>query len=77
MLRRPGGLGRIGTFLAKDRVAPYVFILPFVVLFITFFVYATVRALYLSFTDYNLFDPPQWVCALVGGPHVFPPFGPV
>lgn len=44
----------------KDLV-PYLFLAPFLAVLTVFFLYATVRAAYFSFTDYNLFDPPKWV----------------
>lgn len=36
-------------------------LLPFLFTLGVFFLYAFLRAFYFSFTDYNLFDPPQWV----------------
>lgn len=45
-----------------EAVAAFMFLLPFLTLLAIFFVYATGRAAYLSFTDYNLFNwPPNWV----------------
>ena len=41
--------------------AAYLFLTPFLLTFFIFFVYATARAIYFSFTDYNLFNQPQWV----------------
>ncbi len=34
---------------------------PFLFTLGVFFLYAFLRAVYFSFTDYNLFDPPRWV----------------
>ena len=34
---------------------------PFALTLLVFFVYALARAVYFSFTDYNLFSEPQWV----------------
>ncbi|MEM7735931.1 MAG: sugar ABC transporter permease [Deinococcota bacterium] len=45
----------------SEAVAAYMFLLPFLLVFGIFFVYATVRAIYFSFTDYDLFNPPTWV----------------
>lgn len=45
----------------SDTVAAYLFLLPFLVLLLIFFVVATGRAIYFSFTDYDLFRPPNWV----------------
>jgi multiple sugar transport system permease protein len=41
--------------------AAYLFLAPFLLTLFIFFVYATARAIYFSFTDYNLFNEPQWV----------------
>jgi multiple sugar transport system permease protein len=44
-----------------DTVAAYLFLLPFLALLVIFFGYASLRAIYFSFTDYDLFSPPNWV----------------
>jgi multiple sugar transport system permease protein len=44
-----------------DAVAAYLFLLPFLLMLVIFFGYASVRAIYFSFTDYDLFRPPNWV----------------
>ncbi len=36
-------------------------LLPFLFTLVVFFLYAFVRAFYFSFTDYDLFNPPEWV----------------
>jgi multiple sugar transport system permease protein len=46
--------------LAETRAA-YLFLLPFLVLLIIFFGYAAVRAIYFSFTNYDLFNTPELV----------------
>ncbi len=45
----------------SDTVAAYSFLTPFLLLLLIFFGYATVRAVYFSFTDYDLFTTPNWV----------------
>ncbi|MBA2665755.1 MAG: sugar ABC transporter permease [Trueperaceae bacterium] len=45
----------------QDTVAAYLFLLPFLLLLTIFFGYATIRAVYFSFTDYDLFTTPNWV----------------
>lgn len=45
----------------RDAAAGYLFLLPFLLTLLIFFVFATVRAIYFSFTDYNLFNVPHWV----------------
>ncbi len=44
-----------------DTVAAYLFLLPFLALLAIFFGYASLRAIYFSFTDYDLFSAPNWV----------------
>ncbi|HEY8496248.1 MAG TPA: sugar ABC transporter permease [Limnochordales bacterium] len=45
----------------QEALAAYLFLLPFVLSLLVFFGYAFVRVIYLSFTEYNMFDPPTWV----------------
>ncbi len=45
----------------QEWTAAYLFLAPFLISLFIFFVYATVRAVYFSFTDYNLFDTPRFV----------------
>ena len=45
----------------QEVVAAYLFLAPFLVTLVLFFLYATVRAVYFSFTDYDLFNAPRWV----------------
>lgn len=45
----------------QESVAAYLFLLPFALSLFVFFGYAFVRTIYFSFTDYNLFEAPQWV----------------
>lgn len=42
-----------------NRIA-YLFVLPFVIVFLTFSVYPVLRTLYLSFTNYKGFGDPVW-----------------
>ncbi len=42
-----------------NRIA-YLFVLPFVIVFLTFSVYPVLRTLYLSFTTYKGFGDPKW-----------------
>jgi len=39
----------------------YLFMLPFTILFIVFVVAPVVTAIYLSFTYYNMLEPPRWI----------------
>lgn len=45
----------------QEWTAAYLFLAPFLITLGLFFIYATARAVYFSFTDYNLFNEPQWV----------------
>jgi len=48
------------TFLKKNA-AGYVFLAPWLIGFLAFAVVPILGSLYLSFTDYNVLEPPQWV----------------
>lgn len=48
-------------FRRQETTAAYLFLAPFLITLLIFFIYATVRAVYFSFTDYDLFNEPQWV----------------
>lgn len=39
----------------------WIFIAPFLIIFLTFSIYPVLRTLYLSFTDYSGFNQPTWV----------------
>ena len=45
----------------QEVFAAYLFLAPFLITLVLFFLYATVRAVYFSFTDYDLFNAPRWV----------------
>lgn len=45
----------------REFLPALMFLLPFLLVLAVFFVYAGVRAVYFSFTDYDLFNAPQWV----------------
>lgn len=44
-----------------DTTAALLFLAPFLLTLAVFFLYATARAVYFSFTNYDLFNAPQWV----------------
>lgn len=46
---------------AQEAAWSYLFLAPFLFTLGVFFLYAFVRTLYFSFTDYDLFAAPQWV----------------
>lgn len=45
----------------QEFIAAYLFLTPFLVTLAIFFLYATARAVYFSFTNYDLFNAPTWV----------------
>jgi multiple sugar transport system permease protein len=46
---------------SREMVAAYLFLTPFLITLLIFFVYAFARAVFYSFTDYDLFNAPTWV----------------
>src|SRR5690606_41992546 len=56
-----GALPRRLSQRMQEALAAYLFLLPFGLSLLIFFGYAFVRSIYFSFTDYNMFDPPNWV----------------
>ncbi len=66
-LRRPRfALGRklaeIWADLKREWVS-YLFVLPFLILFTFFIVIPVIVSIYLSFTYYNILEPPRWIGA--------------
>lgn len=59
MALKKQGLGRY----IKENFTGYIFILPWLAGFFMLTLWPMVQSLYLSFTDYNLFDAPRWVGA--------------
>lgn len=49
------------TLRQKEQVTGWLFVLPFLVSLTLFFLYAAGRTLFFSFTDYDLFQTPQFV----------------
>ncbi|MCW5818759.1 MAG: sugar ABC transporter permease [Trueperaceae bacterium] len=45
----------------RELLPALLFLLPFLAVLVVFFVYASARAVYFSFTDYDLFNAPKWV----------------
>ncbi|MDR2246512.1 MAG: sugar ABC transporter permease [Treponema sp.] len=52
--------GAISLFI-RDQASSYMFLVPWLLGFFVLTVYPMVYSLYLSFTDYNVLEPPQWV----------------
>ncbi|HZG55719.1 sugar ABC transporter permease [Paenibacillus sp.] len=45
----------------KQHLTGYVFISPFIIGFLGFTLFPIAASLYLSFTEYNMFNPPRWI----------------
>jgi ABC-type sugar transport system permease subunit len=53
--------GPIRRFLMKEKVAGYLFISPWIIGFLLFYLYPLLDTFYNSFTEYKLFGNPQWI----------------
>jgi multiple sugar transport system permease protein len=47
--------------ILKNYVSSYLFLIPWLVGFFVFTLYPMIYSLYLSFTEYNILQPPRWV----------------
>jgi multiple sugar transport system permease protein len=57
MMKRKSSVGRV----VRDNVSSYVFLAPWLLGFFVLTLYPMVYSLYLSFTQYNILQPPRWV----------------
>jgi multiple sugar transport system permease protein len=57
----PEGTGPQRRWFTREAMVAYLFILPTFIGFVVFYAYPAIRGFYLSFTDYNLLSPPEWV----------------
>jgi multiple sugar transport system permease protein len=53
--------GPLRRFLRKEAVAGYLFVAPWIIGFLAFYLYPLVDTIYNSFTQLGLFGAPQWV----------------
>ncbi|TFB67702.1 carbohydrate ABC transporter permease [Cryobacterium sp. Hz9] len=63
-MRRSGGSGRgprKNSISRRENRAGYIFLLPWLLGFLGLTIGPMLVSLYLSFTDYDLFTPPEWV----------------
>src|SRR5687767_137413 len=51
----------MGPLQRREAVAGYLFIFPWLVALLVFTSYPVLAAIYLSFTEYNILQPPEWV----------------
>jgi multiple sugar transport system permease protein len=49
------------ALILKDQVSSYLFLLPWLVGFFVLTLYPMIYSFYLSFTEYNILQPPKWV----------------
>ncbi|WP_279579757.1 carbohydrate ABC transporter permease [Fodinicola feengrottensis] len=59
--RPPGGPPQEVVVESPDTPVAWLFIAPAVLGFAVFAAYPTLRGIYLSFTDFHVLSPPQWV----------------
>jgi multiple sugar transport system permease protein len=45
----------------KDNISSYIFLLPWLLGFFILTLYPMIYSLYLSFTDFNILQPPRWI----------------
>ena len=57
----PAPRRRRSRMLIQESLYGYLFIAPFIVGFLVFTVFSFGASLYLSFTRYNIFAPPEWI----------------
>ncbi|WP_110931296.1 carbohydrate ABC transporter permease [Paenibacillus bouchesdurhonensis] len=57
----PGGADALRKQSLRANLTGYAFISPFVIGFLAFTLIPILISLYLSFTNYNLFNDPQWI----------------
>ncbi|MDQ0902649.1 multiple sugar transport system permease protein [Paenibacillus sp. V4I7] len=55
-----GKFGRLGSDVKKHKHA-YMLIAPYFLIFLTFTVFPVLMSVCLSFTSYNMLEPPKWV----------------
>jgi multiple sugar transport system permease protein len=51
----------MGPIRRREAIAGFLFVSPWVVSLVIFAAYPVIAAIYFSFTDYNILEPPQWV----------------
>lgn len=53
-------LGMLKKFLYSQKVAPYVFVMPFIIIFLVFWLYPLASSFLMSFQDRLLGQAPEW-----------------
>jgi multiple sugar transport system permease protein len=52
---------RMSPMRRREAIAGFLFVLPWVISLLVFTAYPVIAAFYLSFTDYNIVEPPKWI----------------
>jgi multiple sugar transport system permease protein len=52
---------RMGPIRRREAIAGWLFVSPWVVSLVIFAAYPVLAAIFFSFTEYNILEPPQWV----------------
>jgi multiple sugar transport system permease protein len=59
--RSPWRGERMSPLRRREAIAGFLFVAPWVISLLIFTAYPVIAALYLSFTDYNIVEPPKWI----------------
>ena len=54
-------LKRLARWLNQEKVAGYIFVLPFIIGLLAFTIIPVAYSFYLSFTEYDVLSAPQWI----------------
>jgi multiple sugar transport system permease protein len=52
---------RMGALRRREAIAGLLFVLPWIISLLVFTAYPVLAAIYFSFTEYNILEPPRWV----------------
>lgn len=52
---------RMGALRRREAIAGLLFVLPWIISLLVFSAYPVLAAVYFSFTEYNILEPPRWV----------------
>ncbi|HEX5691173.1 MAG TPA: sugar ABC transporter permease [Roseiflexaceae bacterium] len=52
---------RMGPMRRREAIAGFLFVSPWIISLLVFAAYPVLAAVYLSFTNYNILEPPTWV----------------
>jgi|HigsolmetaAR202D_1030399.scaffolds.fasta_scaffold26326_1 multiple sugar transport system permease protein len=52
---------KVGKLRQREAIAGFLFVLPWIISLLVFTAYPLIAAVYFSFTEYNILEPPRWV----------------